>query len=78
VSWHYVLAERPDARGRPLIEFPGYTYRIIVTIVPYDAELVTWMYTGPDDREDRIKELKDVLSLEVDFPGFNGHLGGDR
>ncbi|MGH7230009.1 MAG: hypothetical protein ACREJU_01450 [Nitrospiraceae bacterium] len=50
------LAERPDARGRRLIECPGYPYRVLVTTVPYAAELVTRMYAGRADRENRIKE----------------------
>src|SRR6266571_1076650 len=35
------ISERPEARGRRLVDFPGYTYRVVVTSVPYAAEVVT-------------------------------------
>lgn len=65
VCLRQTLAERPDARGRRLIECPGYTYRVFVTSVPYAAELVTRMYAGRADSENRIKELKEDLSLDT-------------
>ena len=60
-----MLAERPDASGRQLIECPGYTDRAMVTSVPYAAEVVTRMYAGRADSENRIKELKEDLSLDT-------------
>jgi hypothetical protein len=51
--------------GRRLIECPGYTYRVFVTSVPFAAELVTRMYAGRADSENRIKELKEDLSLDT-------------
>lgn len=65
VCLRQTLAEHPDARGRRLIECPGYTYRVFVTTVPYAAELVTRMYAGRADSENRIKELKEDLSLDT-------------
>lgn len=65
VCLRQALAERPDARGRRLVECPGYTYRVFVTTVPYAAELVTRMYAGRADSENRIKELKEDLSLDT-------------
>ena len=59
------LAERPEARGRRLFDWPGYTFRVLVTSVPYAAELVTRLYAGRADSENRIKELKDDLSLDT-------------
>lgn len=59
------LTERPTASGRRLIECPGYTYRVFVTTVPFAAELVTRMYAGRADCENRIKELKEDLSLDT-------------
>jgi hypothetical protein len=59
------LTERPLASGRRLIECPGYTYRVFVTSVPFAAELVTRMYAGRADSENRIKELKEDLSLDT-------------
>lgn len=62
---HQTLTDRPDASGRRLIECPGYTYRVFVTSVPYAAELVTRMYAERADSENRIKELKEDLSLDT-------------
>jgi hypothetical protein len=59
------IAERPQASGRRLIDCPGYSYRVMVTSVPYAAEVVTRMYAGRADSENRIKELKDDLSLDT-------------
>jgi hypothetical protein len=59
------IAERPEARGRRLIDCPGYTYRVMVTSVPYAAEVVSRMYGGRADSENRIKELKEDLSLDT-------------
>ena len=59
------IAERPQASGRRLIECPGYSYRVMVTSVPYAAEIVTRMYAGRADSESRIKELKEDLSLDT-------------
>jgi hypothetical protein len=65
VCLRQALTERPTASGRRLIECPGYTYRVFVTSVPFAAELVTRMYAGRADSENRIKELKEDLSLET-------------
>jgi hypothetical protein len=59
------ISERPEARGRRLIDCPGYTYRVMVTSVPYAAEVVSRMYGGRADSENRIKELKEDLSLDT-------------
>src|SRR5918995_2367126 len=59
------ILERPEARGRRLVDCPGYTYRVVVTCVPYAAEVVTRMYAGRADSENRIKELKEDLSLDT-------------
>ena len=59
------ISERPQASGRRLIECPGYTYRVMVTSVPYAAEVVSRMYAGRADSENRIKELKEDLSLDT-------------
>jgi hypothetical protein len=59
------IAERPEASGRRLIDYPGYTYRVMVTSVPYAAEVVSRMYVGRADSENRIKELKEDLSLDT-------------
>jgi len=59
------ISERPQASGRRLIDCPGYSYRVMVTSVGYAAELVTRMYAGRADSENRIKELKEDLSLDT-------------
>ncbi len=59
------ISERPQASGRRLIDCPGYTYRMMVTSVPYAAEVVSRMYAGRADSENRIKELKEDLSLDT-------------
>ena len=59
------IAERPEATGRRLMDCPGYTYRVMVTSVPYAAEVVSRMYGGRADSENRIKELKEDLSLDT-------------
>jgi hypothetical protein len=59
------ISERPEASGRRLIDCPGYSYRVMVTSVPYAAEIVTRMYAGRADSENRIKELKEDLSLDT-------------
>jgi len=59
------IYERPEARGRRLIDCPGYTYRVVVTSLPYAAEVVSRMYAGRADSENRIKELKEDLSLDT-------------
>jgi hypothetical protein len=65
VCLRQTLTDRPDAGGRRLLECPGYTYRVFVTSVPFAAELVTRMYAGRADSENRIKELKEDLSLDT-------------
>jgi hypothetical protein len=58
------ISQRPEARGRRLVDCPGYTYRVVVSTLPYAAEVVTRMYGGRADSENRIKELKEDLSLD--------------
>ena len=48
-----------------LLECPGYTHRLFVTIIPYAAEVMTCVYAGRADSENRIKELKEDLSLNT-------------
>ncbi|WP_447973991.1 transposase [Nitrospira sp. Kam-Ns4a] len=65
VGLRQALAERPEARGRRLIECPGDPYRVFVTSVPYAADLVTWMDAGRADSENRIQALTEALSLDT-------------
>jgi hypothetical protein len=56
--------QRPQARGKRLFDFPGYSYRVVVTNLTYSAEIITRMYSGRAESENRIKELKEDLSLD--------------
>ena len=58
VAVREVLAERPDAAGRRLIELPGYTVHAVVTNLTSEPEEVWRFYNGRADCENRIKELK--------------------
>jgi len=58
------ISERPQARGKRLFDFPGYSYRVVVTNLTYSAEIITRMYSGRAETENRIKELKEDLSLD--------------
>ncbi len=51
--------ERPDARGRRLIEVPGYTFHAVATTLEHAAVDVWRFYNGRADCENRIKELKE-------------------
>ncbi len=64
-----VLAERPDAAGRRLIELPGYTCHAVVTNLISQPEEVWRFYNGRADCENRIKELK----LDFAADGFCLH-----
>lgn len=63
VCLQQTLIERPNASRRRLIACPDYTYCVFVTTVPSAAEVVTRPYAGRADSENRIKELKEDLSL---------------
>ena len=53
-----VLRERPQARGRKLLEVPGYTFHVLVTTRDHDP-VQTWrFYNSRAESENRIKELK--------------------
>src|SRR5216683_4068100 len=50
--------ERPEARGRKLLEVPGYTFHVLVTTLRHDP-VPTWrFYNSRAESENRIKELK--------------------
>jgi len=58
------LRERPDAKGRRLIEVPGYTFHSLVTTLPLDP-VATWrFYSSRADCENRLKELKDDFGAD--------------
>ena len=54
-----LLDERPEARGRKLLEVPGYTFHVLVTTLGHDP-VATWrFYNSRAESENRIKELKE-------------------
>ena len=58
------LAAAPQARGKRLFDFSGYSYHVVVTNLTYSVEIITRMYSGRAESENRIKELKEDLSLD--------------
>ena len=53
------IRERPEARGRKLLEVPGYTFHVLVTTLRHDP-VQTWrFYNSRAECENRIKELKE-------------------
>jgi hypothetical protein len=59
-----VLQERPDARGRRLIDVPGYTFHTLVTSLELPAADVWRFYNGRAESENRLKELKEDFGAD--------------
>lgn len=58
------IRERPEARGRKLLEVPGYTFHVLVTTLRHDP-VQTWrFYNSRAESENRIKELKDDFGAD--------------
>jgi hypothetical protein len=59
-----LLDERPEARGRKLLEVPGYTFHVLVTTLGHDP-MATWrFYNSRAESENRIKELKEDFGAD--------------
>ncbi len=59
-----LLDERPEARGRKLLEVPGYTFHVLVTTLSHDP-VHTWrFYNSRAESENRIKELKEDFGAD--------------
>jgi hypothetical protein len=58
------IAERPQARGRKLIEVPGYTFHAVVTTLELDAVEVWRFYNSRAESENRLKELKEDFGAD--------------
>jgi hypothetical protein len=52
-----LVKERPESRGRKLIDVPGYTFHALVTSLDWEPEDVWRFYNGRADSENRIKEV---------------------
>jgi hypothetical protein len=60
-----LLRERPEARGRKLLEVPGYTFHVLVTTLSLDP-VQTWrFYNSRAESENRLKELKEDFGADV-------------
>lgn len=50
---HETIRERPEARGRKLLEVPGYTFHVLVTTLRHDP-VQTWrFYNSRAESENR-------------------------
>ncbi len=58
------IAERPQARGRQLLEVPGYTFHAVVTTLSLPAAEVWRFYNSRAESENRIKELKEDFGAD--------------
>jgi hypothetical protein len=59
-----LLDERPEARGRKLLEVPCYTFHVLVTMLGHDP-VATWrFYNSRAESETRIKELKEDFGAD--------------
>lgn len=67
------LLERPDAKGRRLIDVPGYTFHAVVTTLP-QSPIEAWrFYNHRAECENRFKELKeDYLIRSFCLQSFDG------
>lgn len=59
-----VLQERPDARGRRLIDVPGYTFHTLVTSLELPPADLWRFYNGRAESENRLKELKEDFGAD--------------
>lgn len=58
------VAVRHDARGRELLQLPGYRFHAVVTTLTLPPEEVWRTYNGRADIENRIKELKHAFGAD--------------
>lgn len=58
------IRERPDAKGRRLIEVPGYTFHGVVTTLGLAPVEIWRFYHSRADCENRLKELKDDFGAD--------------
>jgi len=58
------LVVRPAARGRTLLQVPGYRFHAVITTLSDPPEAVWRTYNGRADSENRIKELKHAFGAD--------------
>jgi Transposase DDE domain group 1 len=59
-----LLDERPEARGRKLLEVPGYSFHVLVTTLSHDPVHIWRFYNSRAESENRIKELKEDFGAD--------------
>jgi DDE family transposase len=59
-----LLSERPEARGRKLLEVPGYTFHVLVTTLSLDPVQTWHFYNSRAESENRLKELKEDFGAD--------------
>jgi len=57
------IRQRPEARGRKLLEVPGYTFHVLVTTLSHDPVQAWRFYNSRAESENRIKELKEDFGV---------------
>jgi hypothetical protein len=58
------IRERPEAKGRRLIDVPGYTFHALVTTLELSPVDAWHFYNGRADSENRFKELKEDFGAD--------------
>jgi len=58
------IRERPEAKGRRLIDVPGYTFHALVTTLELSPVEAWHFYNGRADSENRLKELKEDFGAD--------------
>jgi hypothetical protein len=58
------IRERPEARGRRLLNVPGYTFHTLVTTLQLSPADTWRFYNGRADSENRLKELKEDFGAD--------------
>ncbi len=66
------IRERPEARGRKLLEVPAYTFHVLVTTLGHDPAQTWRFYNSRAECENRIKELKEDFGAGGCLHSFDG------
>jgi hypothetical protein len=59
-----LLRERPEARGRQLLEVPGYTFHVLITTLELGPAATWQFYNSRAESENRLKELKEDFGAD--------------
>src|SRR5215470_18175936 len=72
-----LLDERPEARGRKLLEVPGYTFHVLVTTLGHDP-VATWRFSAPQMGEEKATATVDHVRHHQTVGDFPAHGLGQR